>query len=118
MIRFVPNIDQTNVIITAISADRSLDSMFGCQKPRPTPFSRCCRIPSSAKKRIATYAITTHETAVGRKNTERKKRQPRSFDWIRNATPSGKAIATGIESTNSALFSSTWTNSGLAKSCE
>ena len=40
-----------------------------------------------AKKRTATKPITTHETAVGRKKTERKNRQPRTCVLIRNATP-------------------------------
>ena len=71
-IRFVPNIDQMNVIITANSARCSCESMSGCNDPSPTSPSSDCRMPSSAKKRVATNPITTHETAVGRKNTERK----------------------------------------------
>src|SRR5947209_1757500 len=115
MTRFVPNIDQTKVIITATSAERSWESMFGWTKPSPTLFSRCWRIPLSVKNRTETNPITTHETAVGRKKTERKKRQPRTFPWIRKATASGSRIATGIARTSIALFSSTWTNSGLWK---
>ena len=71
---------------------------------------------SGSKKRRATNAITTQETAVGRKNTERKNLQPCTCVLIRNAIPSGSAIATGIASTIAALFSSTVTNSGFAKS--
>ena len=67
MIRFVPNIDQMKVIITAIRADRSCASVSGWMKPSPTFVSRSWRIPSFAKKRTATNPITTHETAVGRK---------------------------------------------------
>jgi hypothetical protein len=117
MIRFVPNIDQMKVIITARRAERSCESRFGCQNPSPTWFSRLCRIPSSWKKRTAMKPITTHETAVGRKKTERKKRQPRTRLLIRKATASGKAIATGIARTISALFSSTRVNSGLCNRC-
>ena len=115
MIRFVPNIDQTNVIITATRAERSWESMFGCRKPSPTWFSRCCRIPSSWKKRTAMKPITTQDTAVGRKNTERKNRQPRTRLEIRNATASGITIANGIARIIIALFSRTRVNSELWK---
>ena len=84
---FVPNIDQMNVIITANSARCSFESMSGCSEPSPTSPSIPCRIPSSAKKRVETKPITTHEIAVGRKKTERKKRQPRMWPLSRNATP-------------------------------
>src|SRR5256885_1751081 len=118
MIRFVPNTDQTKVIITAISAECSWPSRFGCQKPRPVWSRRLRRMPclSGSKKRRATKAITTQETAVGRKKTDRKNRQPRTCVLIRNATPSGNAIATGMASTIAALFSSTVTNCGLLQS--
>jgi len=70
---------------------------------------------SGSKKRRATNAITTHETAVGRKKTERKIRQPRSCVLSRNATASGSTIEIGSASNITALFSSTVTNSGLWK---
>ena len=70
-------------------------------------------MPSSAKKRAAMAPITTHETAVGRKNTVRKKRQPGRWLESRNAIASGKPIATGIASTSIALFLSTCWKSGL-----
>ena len=115
---FVPNTDQMNVIPTAISAECSCESRSGCRKPRPVWFRRLCRIPclSGSKNRRATKAITTHETAVGRKNTDRKNRQPRTCVLIRNAMPSGSTIAIGIASTRMPLFSSTVTNSGFANS--
>src|SRR5437667_415128 len=97
MIRFVPNTDQTNVIITATNAECSWPSRFGCQKPRPVWSSRLRKMPclSGSKKRRATKAITTHETAVGRKKTERKHRQPRTCMLGRKATPHGRDVGSG-----------------------
>ena len=107
MIRLVPNIPQMNVIATAARAERGCESMSGWTLPSPTDPSRRWRIPSSAKKRAAIAPITTHDTAVGRKNTVRKKRQPARWLESRKAIASGKPMATGTARSSIALFFST-----------
>ena len=63
--------------------------------------------PFSAKNCTATMPITTQETAVGRKYTDRKSRQPRTCSLSSAAIPSGIPIANGIASSSRPLFSST-----------
>ena len=62
--------------------------------------------------------MTTQETAVGRKYTERKKRQPRTCSCSSAAMPSGMPIANGMDSSSSALFSSTRQNVGSLSAVE
>ena len=48
--------------------------------------------------------MTTQDTAVGRKYTDRKNRQPRTCSFSRAAMASGMPIAKGMDSSSSALF--------------
>jgi len=63
--------------------------------------------PFSAKNWTATMPMTTQDTAVGRKYTERKNRQPRTCSLSSAAMASGMPIAKGIDSSSSPLFCST-----------
>ncbi len=47
--------------------------------------------------------MTTHDTAVGRKYTDRKNRQPRTCSLSSAATTSGMPIANGMASSSSAI---------------
>ena len=56
--------------------------------------------------------MTTQDTAVGRKYTDRKNRHPRTCSFSSAAMASGMPIANGMASSSSALFSSTRHSTG------
>ena len=63
--------------------------------------------PCSAKNCTATIPMTTQEMAVGRKYTDRKKRQPSTCSCSSAAIASGMPMANGMDSSSRALFSIT-----------
>src|ERR1700722_7257976 len=107
MIVLVPSMDQMNVMASAVSALPCPARALVCTDPRPTSASRWFSIPFSAKNWTDTIPMTTHEIAVGRKYTDRKKRQPSTCSCSRAATPSGMPMANGMHSSSSPLFSRT-----------
>ena len=97
---FVPSMDQMNVIASATRALHWPASMSVCSDPSPIAASSLFISPFSAKNCTATMPMTTQDTAVGRKYTDRKKRQPRTCSCSSAAMPSGMPIANGMDSSS------------------
>ena len=118
MIVLVPSMDQMNVMASASSAVRCPASRLVCTEPRPTAASSLFSSPFSAKNCTATMPMTTQDTAVGRKYTERKNRQPRTCSLSSAAMASGMPMANGMASSSSPLFSITRQKIGSVSAAE